>query len=66
MMEMDESRIIAQGLENKSMCCAGAAAATASACKKLGAVKSIELDYATSFDKSGGASFVGYSGILYS
>jgi len=66
MLEMDESKIIAQGLENKSMCCAGAAAATASACKKLGAVKSIELDYATSFDKSGGASFVGYSGILYS
>jgi AmmeMemoRadiSam system protein B len=66
MMEMDESKIIAQGQENQNMCCAGAAAATASACKKLGAVKSIELDYATSFDKSGGSSFVGYSGILYS
>jgi len=66
MMEMDESKIIAQGLENKNMCCSGAAAATAVACKKLGADKSIELDYATSFDKSGGDSFVGYSGILYS
>ncbi len=66
MMEMDETKIIAQGLDNKNMCCAGAAAATAAACKKLGASKSIELDYATSFDKSGGDSFVGYSGILYS
>jgi len=66
MIEMDESKIIAQGLDNKSMCCAGAAAATAAACKKLGAAKCIELDYATSFEKSGGSSFVGYSGILYS
>jgi len=66
MMEMDESKIIAQGLENKNMCCAGSAAATAAACKKLGAINSMELDYATSFDKSGGTSFVGYSGILYS
>ncbi|MCP4669839.1 MAG: AmmeMemoRadiSam system protein B [Desulfobacula sp.] len=66
MMAMDESKIIAQGLESKNMCCAGAAAATAAACKKLGASKSVELDYATSFDKSGGQSFVGYSGILFS
>lgn len=65
MMEMDESNIITQGLENKNMCCPGAAAATAAACKKLGAVKALELDYATSFDKSASNSFVGYSGILY-
>jgi len=66
MIKMDESKIIAQGLENKNMCCAGAAAATASACKKLGAVKAIKLDYATSFEKSAAQSFVGYAGILYS
>ena len=66
LMEMDESKIITQGLENKNMCCAGAAAATAAACKKLGAVKAVELDYATSFEKSASASFVGYAGILYS
>ncbi|MBC2703862.1 AmmeMemoRadiSam system protein B [Desulfobacula sp.] len=65
MMEMDESKIVAQGLENKNMCCSGAAAATAAACKKLGAVKAVELDYATSFEKSASASFVGYAGILY-
>ncbi len=66
MIEMDESKIIAQGLENKNMCCAGAAAATAAACKKLGAIKAIELDYTTSFEKSASKSFVGYAGILYS
>jgi len=65
MLDMDEPEIINQGLENRNMCCAGAAAAAAAACKKLGAKKSVELDYATSFDKSGGSSFVGYSGILY-
>jgi AmmeMemoRadiSam system protein B len=66
MIKMDESTIISQGLENKNMCCAGAVAATVAACKKLGAVKAIELDYATSFDKSASDSFVGYAGILYS
>ena len=63
--EMDESKIIAQGLENKNMCCAGSVAAASAACKKLGAVMAVELDYATSFEKSASASFVGYAGILY-
>ena len=36
MKEMDASKIIAQGLDHKNMCCSGAAAATAEACKKLG------------------------------
>ncbi|MCP3876074.1 MAG: AmmeMemoRadiSam system protein B [Desulfobacteraceae bacterium] len=66
MMEMDEQKIIAQGLEHKNMCCPGAAAATAAACKKLGAAKAVELGYATSYDRSASDSFVGYAGILYS
>jgi len=66
MIKMDESDIITRGLEHKNMCCPGAAAATAAACKKLGAVKALELDYATSFEKSASDSFVGYAGILYS
>jgi len=65
MMGMDESHIITQGLENNNMCCAGAAAALVAACKKMGAVKAVELDYATSFEKSASDSFVGYAGILY-
>lgn len=66
MLAMDESAIIQKGLKNKSMCCPGAAAATVAACKKMGAAKATELDYATSFEKSASDSFVGYSGILYS
>ncbi|WP_300461694.1 AmmeMemoRadiSam system protein B [Desulfobacula sp.] len=65
MMEMDPSTIVAEGLDHQNMCCAGAAAATAAACKNLGAVKAVELDYATSFEKSAAESFVGYSGLLY-
>jgi hypothetical protein len=66
MMGMDESGIISQGLAHKNMCCPGAAAAAVSACKRVGAVKASRLDYATSFEKSRAASFVGYAGILYS
>lgn len=65
MLEMDETKIISQGLENKNMCCPGAAAAAAAACKKLGAAKAMKLDYATSYEKSASDSFVGYAGILY-
>ena len=66
MLNMDEEAIIAQGLENHNMCCPGAVAATAAACKKMGAVNAVEVDYATSFEKTASDSFVGYSGILYS
>ena len=65
MVKMDASAIIAQGLENKNMCCPGAAAAAVTACKKMGAVNAVEVDYATSFEKTASESFVGYSGILY-
>lgn len=66
LLKMDESGIITQGLDHKNMCCAGAAAATAAACKKLGSGFAQQLDYATSFEKSRGDSFVGYAGVLYS
>ncbi|MCP4116432.1 MAG: AmmeMemoRadiSam system protein B [Desulfobacteraceae bacterium] len=65
MVSMDADAIVAQGLNNHNLCCAGAAAAAATASKALGAVRGIELDYATSYEKSPGDSFVGYSGILF-
>ena len=65
MVKMEEEKIISEGLSHKNMCCPGAAAATAAAVKKLGAVRALELDYATSFEKSASPSFVGYAGILY-
>ncbi len=65
MVNMEEEKIISEGLSHKNMCCPGAAAAAAAAAKKMGAVKAVEIDYATSFEKSASSSFVGYSGILY-
>ncbi|RLB86099.1 MAG: AmmeMemoRadiSam system protein B [Deltaproteobacteria bacterium] len=66
MEQMDTDKIIAQGIDHKNMCCAGAAAAAIAACKKKGAVKAIVLDYATSFERSRSDSFVGYAGLVYS
>ncbi|MBF0202502.1 MAG: AmmeMemoRadiSam system protein B [Desulfamplus sp.] len=66
MTSMDPGAIISHGLANRSMCCAGAAAAAVSAAREMGAVGGVEFDYATSYDKSPGESFVGYSGILFS
>jgi AmmeMemoRadiSam system protein B len=65
MKRMAEEEVISQGLTHQNMCCPGAAAATVAAVKKMGAVRALELDYATSFEKSASPSFVGYAGILY-
>ena len=64
-LHMDCSTIIKQGTQKHNMCCAGAAAATVAAANQMGAVQAVEVDYATSFDKSPGESFVGYAGILF-
>ncbi len=65
-LSMDEDKIIDEGLSRHNMCCAGAAAAASVTAKKLGARRGIEVAYATSYDKSPGDSFVGYSGVLFS
>lgn len=65
MTRMDEGTIISQGLANHNMCCPGAVAATVAAAKKMGADRAVRLDYATSYEKTQGASFVGYAGVLY-
>ena len=65
-LAMDPGRIVKEGLASQNMCCAGAAAAAAAAAKKAGARRAVEVDYATSYEKSPGDSFVGYSGVLFS
>lgn len=65
MTAMDDAAIISQGLTRHNMCCPGAAAATVAAAGKMGAARGICLDYATSYEKSRGDSFVGYAGILF-
>ena len=63
---MDEKQIIHQGLSRHNMCCAGAASAAAVAAKKMGAVKGVCLDYASSFDPlQPTADFVGYCSVIF-
>jgi len=64
-LSMDGDEILSQGQKRRNMCCAGAVAATVGSAKAMGAVKGMALDYATSFDKSPGTSFVGYTGVLF-
>ncbi|NWH05119.1 AmmeMemoRadiSam system protein B [Desulfobacter latus] len=63
---MDEKQIIHQGLSRHNMCCSGAACAAVAAAKKMGAVKGVCLDYASSFDPlDPNADFVGYCGMIF-
>ncbi|MDD9300859.1 MAG: AmmeMemoRadiSam system protein B [Desulfobacter sp.] len=65
MEKMDSQGILDQGLAHQNLCCPGAVAAAAAACKKMGAAKGICLDHATSFDIAPATSFVGYCGMIY-
>ncbi len=65
MLALDGEGVIAEGLRNQNACCAGAAAATAVAAKRLGAEQGIELVYAMSYDVRPDTSFVGYVGLLF-
>ena len=66
LISMDAEQIINNGNSKHNMCCAGAAAAAATICKKLGSKKGIKVEYDSSYSKSPGESFVGYTGILFS
>ncbi len=65
MKTMDSANIIKQALENHNACCAGAAAAAIEAMKKMGARNAELVQYATSYNKSPGESFVGYAGMVF-
>ncbi|MCP4744907.1 MAG: AmmeMemoRadiSam system protein B [Desulfobacteraceae bacterium] len=64
MLELAPEKVIQEGIENQNACCAGAAAAAIQAMIQLGADKAQTVAYATSYDKSPGDSFVGYTGIV--
>jgi AmmeMemoRadiSam system protein B len=65
MLALEPDKVIAEGLASQNACCSGAAAAALAAGKQLGATRAEELQYATSYDKSPGDSFVGYVGIVF-
>lgn len=66
MKNMDVKAILAQAASRHNMCCAGAAAATASAAREMGAARGRLLAYGNSQDLSPGDTMVGYAGILFS
>jgi len=65
MLAMDPDKVITEALANQNACCSGAAATAIAAAKQLGADKAEAIAYATSYDKSPGDSFVGYTGIVF-
>jgi AmmeMemoRadiSam system protein B len=65
MLDMDAEKVINEALASQNACCAGAAATAIEAAKHLGAGRAESIAYATSYDKSPGDSFVGYTGIVF-
>lgn len=65
MMDMDPAAVIREGLSSQNACCAGAAAAAIATSRALGATSARMVGYSSSYEKSPGDSFVGYTGILY-
>lgn len=65
MLDMNPEAVLREALANQNACCAGAAATAIAASKKLGASSAQSIAYATSYEKSPGDSFVGYTGIVF-
>ena len=65
MLFLDPEGVISEGLSRHNACCSGAAASAIAAAKSLGAASAQQIAYATSHDKSAGASLVGYAGIVF-
>ncbi|MFH1581781.1 MAG: AmmeMemoRadiSam system protein B [Pseudomonadota bacterium] len=65
MLTMDAEAVIMEAMAHQNACCSGAAATAIAAAKQLGARHAESIAYATSYDKSPGDSFVGYTGIVF-
>jgi AmmeMemoRadiSam system protein B len=65
MLALEPVAVISEAQARQNACCAGAAATAIAASKQLGAEKAELIAYATSYDKSPGDSFVGYTGIVF-
>jgi AmmeMemoRadiSam system protein B len=65
MLSMDPEKVISEAMAHHNACCSGAAATAIAAGKQLGAEHAESITYATSYEKSPGDSFVGYTGIVF-
>ncbi len=65
MVKLDPLRLISEALAHQNACCPGAAAAAIAAGREMGATAGESVHYATSYERSPGASFVGYVGVVF-
>jgi MEMO1 family protein len=65
MLAMDSAGVVKEALASHNACCPGAAAAAIEAARRLGATQSELLGYSSSYERTPGSTFVGYSGIVY-
>jgi MEMO1 family protein len=65
MESMDSKKVLHTAQEKKSACSAGAAAAAIEFAKASGAKNGMSIGYENSYSKAPGASFVGYTSIIY-
>ena len=64
MLSLTPERVIEEGLRHQNACCCGAAATAVAAALHMNATQAQLVEYASSYDKSPGDSFVGYAGIV--
>ncbi|MDY6904489.1 MAG: AmmeMemoRadiSam system protein B [Thermodesulfobacteriota bacterium] len=64
MVAMDPEGVLKEARTAHNACCAGAAAASIALARGLGASNARLTEYATSYDKNPGDTFVGYAGIV--
>ncbi len=65
LLALDAKGAIEEAVARQNACCAGAAAAALETAVALGADRAVLSEYRTSYDKSPGDSFVGYSGVVF-
>jgi len=63
-LKLDGPGMLQAAAQDQSACSAGGAVAAVAAAKKMGATKTLLVDYYTSYDIMPGDSFVGYMGIV--
>jgi len=64
-LALDPQAVLKEAVKKQNSCCAGAVAGAVAAARKLGAAAGIAVDYATSYDKQPGDSFVGYLAAIF-
>ncbi len=65
LLDLAPEKVIEEGIQHQNACCSGAAATAVAAAVHMDAKQARMVDYATSYEKSPGESFVGYVGLVF-